>query len=99
VEPRIRGVSYRSVYTDMHPITAPDMCAITFEMTKEVDRQRLEHDDEFYYVSDLKYYVARLHGLDVGNNCFVSYTISTILLNVFDLKYYDTGLHILVCVY
>jgi hypothetical protein len=82
----------------MHLITAPDMCAITFEMVKKVNRQRLEHDDEFYHVSDLKYYVGRLHGLDYANNCFVSYSISTILLNVFDLKYYVTGLHIL-CVY
>jgi hypothetical protein len=31
----------------MNLITAPDMCAITFEMMKEVNRQRLEHDDEF----------------------------------------------------
>jgi hypothetical protein len=47
VDPRIRGVSYKSVYTDMHLITAPDMCAITSEMMKEVNRQRLEHDANF----------------------------------------------------
>jgi hypothetical protein len=73
VDPRIRGVFYRSVYTHMDLITAPDMCAITFEMMKEVNRQRLEHDDEFYHVSDPKYYVTRVHHLDLANKCFVSY--------------------------
>jgi hypothetical protein len=57
----------------MDLITAPYMCAITFEMTKEVNMQRLEHDDEFYHVSDLKYYVTRVHQLDLANNCFMSY--------------------------
>jgi hypothetical protein len=57
----------------MDLITAPDMCALTFEMMKEVNRQRLEHDEEFYHVSDLKYYVTRVHQLDLSNNCFVSY--------------------------
>jgi hypothetical protein len=86
VDPRIIWLFYRSVYTHMHLITAPDMCAITFETMKEVNRQRLEHDDEFYHVSNLKYYVTRVHALDVANNCFMSYSISTILLNVFDPK-------------
>jgi hypothetical protein len=49
-------------------ITAPDMCAINFEMVKEVNMQRLEHDDEFYHVFDLKYYVTRLHQLNYANN-------------------------------
>jgi hypothetical protein len=57
----------------MDLITPPDMCAITFEMMKGVNMQRLEHDEEFYHVSDLKYYVARVHQLDLANNCFVSY--------------------------
>jgi hypothetical protein len=73
VDPRIREVFYRSVYTHMDIITAPDMCAITFEMIKKVSRQRLEHDGEFYHVSDLKYYVTRVHPLDLANNYFVSY--------------------------
>jgi hypothetical protein len=63
----------------MHLITAPDMCAITFDMMKEVNWQRLEDDEEFYHVSDLKYFVTRLNGLDVANNRFVSYYISTIV--------------------
>jgi hypothetical protein len=45
--PELEWFFYRSVYTEMHLITAPDMCAITFEMIKEVNMQRLEHDDEF----------------------------------------------------
>jgi hypothetical protein len=73
VDPRIRGVFYRSVYTHMDLITASDMCAITFEMMNEVNRLRLEHGEFFYHVSDLKYYVTRVHQLDLANNCFVSY--------------------------
>jgi hypothetical protein len=56
----------------MDVIVAPDKCAITFEMMKEVNRQRLEHDEEFYHVSDLKYYISRVHQLGLSN-CFVSY--------------------------
>jgi hypothetical protein len=74
MDPRIRGVFYRSVYTHMDLITASDMCAITFEMMKEVNMQRLEHNEEFYHVSDLKYYVTR-DELDFANNCFVSYIL------------------------
>jgi hypothetical protein len=57
----------------MDLITALYMCDITFEMMKEVNRQRLEHDEEFYHVSDMRYYVTRVHQLDLDNNCFVSY--------------------------
>ena len=56
----------------MHLITVPDMCAITFEMMKEVSRLRLRHDNEFYHMSELQYFVTCLHGIDVANNIFVS---------------------------
>jgi hypothetical protein len=59
----------------MDLITAPDICAITFEMMKKVNRQRLGHDEEFYHVFDLKYYVTRVDELDLADNCFVSYII------------------------
>jgi hypothetical protein len=54
------------------------MCAITFVMMNEVKRKRFKDDEEFYYVSHLKYFVTRLNGLDVANNRFMSYSISTI---------------------
>ena len=47
VDPRIRDTSYRSVFSQMHVITEQDMNAITFEMMKEVNKQRLLHEDEF----------------------------------------------------
>lgn len=78
VDPRIREVFYRSVFTDMHLITVADMCAITFEMMKEVNKQKLLHEDEFFHLSELQYFVTRLNGIDVANNRFVSYSISTI---------------------
>jgi hypothetical protein len=36
----------------MHLIPMRDMCAITFEMMKEVST--LPHDDEFYHMSKLQ---------------------------------------------
>jgi hypothetical protein len=57
----------------MHLITVPDMCAITFEMMKEVRRLRLLHDDELYHMSELQYFVTCLPGGDdVANTIFVS---------------------------
>lgn len=61
-----------SVFTNIHLITVPDMCAITFEMMKEVSRQRLLHEDEFYHMSELQYFVTCLYEIDVANNIFVS---------------------------
>jgi hypothetical protein len=58
---------------DLITTPAPDIYAITFKMMKAVNRQRLEHDDEFYHVSGLKYYVTRVHQIDLANNCFLSY--------------------------
>ena len=71
VDPHIRDTFYRSVFTQMHVITEQDMNAITWEMVKEVNRQRLLHEDEFFHLSELQYYVKTLHGIDVTNNCFV----------------------------
>ena len=48
VDPHIRDTFYRSVFTQMHVITEQDMNAITWEMVKEVNRQRLLHEDEFF---------------------------------------------------
>ena len=78
VDPSIREIFYRSVFTDMHLITVADMCAITFEMMKEVNKQKLLHEDELFHLSELQYFITRLNGIDVANNHFVSYSISTI---------------------
>ena len=72
VDPRIRDTFYRSVFTHMHLITEQDMNAITFEMVKEVHKQRLLHEDEFFHLSELQYYVTTLNGIDVANNVLVS---------------------------
>ena len=79
VNPNIREIFYRSVFTDMHLFTIPDMSAITFEMMKEVNSQRLLNEDHFYHLSELQYYVTVLHGIYQANNVFVSYYSSTIL--------------------
>ena len=71
VDPHIRDTFYRSVFTQMHVITEQDMNAITWEMVKEVNRQRLLHEDEFFHLSELQYYITTIHGIDVANNCFV----------------------------
>ena len=79
VDPNIREVFYRSVFHDMHVLTIPDMSAVTFEMMKEVNRQRRVSGDDFYHLSELQYFVTMLHGIDQANNLFVSYYSSTIL--------------------
>ena len=71
VDPHIRDTFYRSVFTQMHVITEQDMNAITWEMVKEVNRQRLLHEDEVFHLSELQYYITIIHGSDVANNCFV----------------------------
>ena len=48
VDPSIREVFYRIVFTDMHLITVADICAITFEMMKKVNKQKFLHEDEFF---------------------------------------------------
>jgi hypothetical protein len=63
----------------MHLFTIPDMSAITFEIMKEVNKQRLRDEDHFYHLSELQYYVTVLHGIYQANNVFVSYYSSTIL--------------------
>jgi hypothetical protein len=50
----------------------PDICAITFEMMEEVCTLRMCHDDEFYHMFELQYFVTCLHGTDVANNIFMS---------------------------
>ena len=72
VDHYIRDTFYRSVFTHMHLITEQDMNAITFEMLKEVHKQRLLHEDEFFHLSELQYYVTTLNGIDVANNVLVS---------------------------
>ena len=56
----------------MHLITEQNMNAITFEMLKEVHKQRLLHENEFFHLSELQYYVTTLNGIDVANNWLVS---------------------------
>lgn len=72
VDHYIRATFYRSVFTQMHLITEQDMNAITFEMLKEVLKQRLLHEDEFFHLSELQYYVTTLNGIDVANQRLVS---------------------------
>ena len=72
MDPYIRETFYRSVSTDMHLITGTDMCSITFEMMKEVSKQKLLHEDEFFHLSDLQYFVTTLNAIDVDNNYLVS---------------------------
>ena len=76
MDPNIREVFYRSVFHDMYAITAADMSAITFEMMKEVNKQRRVPEDEFYHLSELQYFVTMLHGIYQANNIFVSYYIA-----------------------
>jgi hypothetical protein len=60
------------VFTNMHLNTVPDMCVINFEIMKEVSTLRMRHDDEFYHMSELQYFVTCLHGIDVAKNILVS---------------------------
>ena len=60
----------------MYAITTADMSAITFEMMKEVNKQRRALEDEFYHLSELQYYVTLLHAIYQANNIFVSYYIA-----------------------
>ena len=48
------------------------MNVITSEMLKEVHKQRLLHEDEFFHLSELQHYVTTLIGIDVANNVLVS---------------------------
>ena len=60
----------------MYAITTAGMSAITFEMMKEVNKQRRALEDEFYHLSKLQYYVTPLHAIYQANNIFVSYYVA-----------------------
>jgi hypothetical protein len=63
----------------MHLFTIPDMSAITFEMMKEVNKQKYRDEDYFYHLSEFQYYLTVLHEFFKLKNAFVSYYSSTIL--------------------
>lgn len=80
VNEHIRDVFFRTVFTDMHLITMPDMCAITFEMMKEVSHLNVHYDDEFFHLKELQYFVTKLNAVDVANHEFVSYSMTAMFI-------------------
>lgn len=71
VDPHIKETLYKTIFTVMHLVTEDDMKAIVWEMLKEVNNQILLHEDEFYHVSDLQYFVHTITPIDVAHRSLV----------------------------